>query len=231
MKKINLFFYIIALCACTTKDTHYIGERYLGTKYILNPLGEEKAPDTDPLLRTDAFDCTTFVETALANGNKEKLTKIRYKNGNINIKNRNHFIESDWITNNSDIVENISHKYGKTAIKTVQIDKKSWFKKMYNINTDFKPETVNLEYIPYSDFSGIKNAEPLIVLFIVDNPNFHDKIGTDLAVTHMGFLLPNGVLRHASSEQGFVIDVNFAEHLNKRKQNKNDIGITLLKIK
>ena len=140
-------------------------------------------------------------------------------------------IESDWLNNNSDIVENISHKYGKTNVRTVVIDKQNWLKKNYGINKEIKKQTVNLEYLPYSEISEIKSKETLIVLFISGKPDFYDKIGSDLAVVHMGFLLENGKLRHASSKQGCVIDVDFKEYMNTLKQNKNNIGISLVKIK
>lgn len=221
---------LFLLCGCSS-GAQNIGEQYLGTKYILNPLGEEKAPDTDPLIRTDAFDCTTFVETVLANGDVNKLTKIRYKDGKIDFINRNHFIESDWLINNSKLLENISSKYGKTKIRTVVIDKKSWLKKLHNIDADIQKQTVDIEYIPYDELSVIKNKEPLIVLFISGNSKICDKIGTDLAVVHMGFLLPDGVLRHALSKQKRVLDTDFYEYVNRRKQNKNNIGIALVKIK
>src|ERR1035437_2644460 len=41
----------------------------LGKPYQLGPLGEGKfgAEDPDPLYRLDAFDCTTFIETVMAN--------------------------------------------------------------------------------------------------------------------------------------------------------------------
>ena len=97
----NKIFLVLFLISGCTNTQHYIGEQYLGKKYILNPLGEEKTPDTDPLIRSDAFDCTTFVETSLSKGNVNKLTKIRYKDGKIDFLNRNHFIESDWLYNNS----------------------------------------------------------------------------------------------------------------------------------
>lgn len=231
MKKISIIFCVLVLYGCTTKQTHYIGEKYLGAKYIINPLGEEKLPDTDPLIRTDAFDCMTFVETVLADGNIDKLTKIRYKNGDIDFINRNHFVETDWLKNNANIVKNVSRNYGKTDIRTVKIDKKSWFKKMYKIDTQFKPETVDLEYIPYSTITDIKNDKNLIVLFVTNNPTFIKKTGTDLAITHMGFLLPNGMLRHASRKQGNVVDTDFNEYIIKRRQNKTNIGIMLLEIK
>ena len=97
MKKINLLFCLIVLCNCTVANRHNIGAEYLGTKYVLNPLGEGKAPDTDPLFRTDAFDCSTFVETVLADGDLNKLNKIRYKDEKIDFLNRNHFVETDWL--------------------------------------------------------------------------------------------------------------------------------------
>ena len=222
---------MIVLCGCATKQTFYIGEQYLGAKYKNNPLGEEKLPDNDPLIRTDVFDCMTFVETVLAHDNVDKLTKIRYKNGDIDFINRNHFVETDWLKNNANIIKNVSYNYGKTDIRTVKIDKKSWFKKMYQIDTDFNPEIIDLEYIPYTNITNIKNDETLVVLFVTDNPTIAKKIGTDLAITHVGFLLPNGTLRHASREQGHVVDVNFNEYIKQKKQNKNNIGIMLLEIK
>ncbi len=226
----NSFIFALFLClsACSAG---YIGEQYLGAKYVSDPLGEEQEPDTDPIIRFDAFDCVTFVETSVANGDKDKLVQIRYKNGDIDFLNRNHFTESDWLQNNTNMFENVSNQYGKTKIRHAVIDKKAWFKKKHNINTKFKKQNIDLEYISYSDLQTIKNTETLIVLFIYDNPKIYDKIGTDLAVIHVGFLLPNGKLRHASSQQGRVIDVDFIEYVNKRKQNKNNIGISLVKIK
>lgn len=219
------------LFGCCTDIVCSDGQRFLGTKYINSPLGEEKLPDTDPLIRFDAFDCTTFVETVLANGEVEKLNRIRYKNGDIDFFNRNHFIESEWLTNNSDIVQNISQQYGQTDVRTVIIDKKNWFKITHNIDTEYALETVHLEYLPYKNIHKIQNKETLIVLFITDNQKIRDKIGTDLAVVHMGLLLPGGILRHASSEQKQVVDVNFYEYIERQKQNKNNIGITLVAIK
>ena len=82
------------------------GQSFLGARYISSPLGEGVTPDDDPLIRYDAFDCTTFVETVLADSDVEKLTKIRYKDGKADFIKRNHFIETDWLKNNSNISTN-----------------------------------------------------------------------------------------------------------------------------
>ncbi len=228
--KLLFIFCLCLLCGCARKE-HYIGEQYLGTKYLIDPLGEEKAPDKDPLIRYDAFDCMTFVETCLANGDVEKLNKIRYKNGKIGLLNRNHFVETDWLNNNSNLLENVSNQYGKTERKKVTIDKKAWFKKKYNINTRFKTQTAILEYIPYSEFKPISTEEPLIVLFIIGNLKYYAKMGSGLSVAHMGFLLPNGMLRHASKTDMCVTDVDFNEYIQKHKKYKKHIGFALVKIK
>lgn len=207
------------------------GHDFLGARYINSPLGEGCAPDSDPLIRFDAFDCTTFVETVMANGDIETLNQIRYKDGQIGFLNRNHFIESDWLVNNLDRVQNVSADYAQTKVRRVIIDKRSWFKKVHNIDTDFKPVAVELEYIPYEFAKDLIIEKTMIVLFVADNADFRDKIGTDLAVVHMGLIMPNGVLRHASSERGMVVDVPFEEYVNARKKNKNNLGIALVEIK
>lgn len=227
------WFILAALCGCVSTPQFFdIGAQYLGAKYIRDPLGEEFAPDTDPLIRDDAFDCTTFVETVLADGDVDKLTKIRYKGGNVSFINRNHFIESDWLVNNADLVENVSHQYGTTDVRRVVINRATWLRTVHGIESDTRPVSVDLEYIPYNMLKPINNDAPLIVLFIVGNCKKCDKIGTDIAVVHMGFLLPGGnVFRHASSSHGRVMDTDFNEYVQMRQKMDNNIGIALVKKK
>ena len=207
------------------------GQSFLGARYISSPLGEGVAPDDDPLIRYDAFDCTTFVETVLADGDLKKLNKIRYKNGEIDFLNRNHFIESDCLMNNADLVQNVSNKYGKTSVRNVRIDKTSWLKKVHNIDAEYDVIDVDLEYLPYTNIKTINANKVMIVLFVADKPKNRDIIGTDLAVYHMGLLLPNGVFRHASSTKKMVTDVEFNEYIVKQKQNKSNLGFVLVEIK
>ncbi|HNY25282.1 MAG TPA: DUF1460 domain-containing protein [Alphaproteobacteria bacterium] len=230
-------YFVISLCFLlfvtfsAKADNKYIGSEYLGEKYISDPLGEEKLPDTDPLIRYDAFDCMTFVETSLAGGNLDKLNKIRYKDGNIDFLNRNHFVEYDWVKNNSELVKNVSSKYGKTKIRKEILDKKSWFKKVHNLDTRFKKVNVQIEYIPYENLKDINLKKPLIILFVMNNKNMVKEAGTDLAVSHMGFLLPGGILRHASTKQKKVVDINFKDYIEKQKQSKSNIGVAFFEIK
>ena len=90
--------------------TLHFARQMLGVPYVAGTLdgnGTEKL-----IVRTDALDCTTFVETVLAlciadkrgerdfEGFKKALTQIRYRDGILNgYASRLHYF-SDWIRNN-----------------------------------------------------------------------------------------------------------------------------------
>lgn len=223
-----ILFVTLFLAGCGV--SRQIGDEYMGAKYVNDPLGEGRAPDTDPLIRSDAFDCTTFVETVLAHGDVDTLNKIRYKNGEIDFINRNHFIETEWLPNNANIVKNVSARYGQTALRHVAINRAAWLQRVHNIDSDAAVVETDIEYIPYDNVTTLETNRPMVVLFIVGNTGKSDIIGTDLAVVHMGFLMPNGILRHASSTAGRVVDVPMSEYIAARRQNKNNLGIALLEI-
>ncbi len=225
------FAFVFLLFGCAMHPTSYIGEQYLGAKYASSPLGEEMKPDIDPLIRDDAFDCTTFVETALSGGDRNTLNQIRYQDGNIGFLSRNHFIESDWLRNNANRVQNISHKFGETAVRNVTIDKSSWLRTVHGIDADFVPQNIELEYVPYANLNLTPPSPPVIVLFITDKSENNVKIGTDIAVVHMGFWLPNGMLRHASSEHGAVVDIDMSQYVQNRAKNKRNLGVMVVEIK
>jgi hypothetical protein len=86
-----------------------ISAQYLGTPYLLDPLGEgaDAAIDRDPLIRFDAFDCQTFVETVIAEARggtarqiEDEMRAIRYQDGIVDFGKRNHFPDGDWIPHN-----------------------------------------------------------------------------------------------------------------------------------
>ena len=222
---------ILGLAGCGMDATEYPGQSFLGMPYMVSPLGEGALPDDGPLIRYDAFDCTTFVETVLANGDTDCMNQIRYRDGEIGFLTRNHFIECDWLPNNVDFVRNVSAMYAPTDVRHVVIDKAEWFHVVHGIDVDIASVSVDLEYIPYEYVHLINIDKPMIVLFVTDKPDFRDKIGTDLAVVHMGFWLPNGMLRHASSNHGAVVDVDMAEYIAQRMTDKTNIGIALVEIK
>ncbi len=222
---------------------------FLGKPYSLGPLGEGRGIDTDPLYRFDKFDCLTFVETVLAktfsseNNFPEIMNDIRYKDGYVSFETRNHFQNPDWVNNNAKYVKNISNEISKFILNkdakqsVINLDKKSWFKKNYDIDVDVKPQTVTLDYITLSDFKN--NIEkftsfvnkPYIFMTVISDKTLPQKVGTEIDVSHTGFLIKkNGVLylRHASSIAGKVVDNNFEKYIERMQKNPKYMGFSLI---
>ncbi|HET8540240.1 MAG TPA: N-acetylmuramoyl-L-alanine amidase-like domain-containing protein [Anaeromyxobacter sp.] len=78
----------------------------VGVPYLASALGEGAGADADPRFRLDAFDCMTFVETAIALGSASTLAEaaralddVRYA-GAPTLAGRNHEVLSQWIPSN-----------------------------------------------------------------------------------------------------------------------------------
>jgi len=119
-----------------------ISALFLGAPYKRGALGEgpDGEFDRDPLMRFDAFDCTTFVETVMAlalesdlDAAKRTLQKIRYRGGKVSYATRNHFTELDWVPNNvaagflRDVTSEIAGPRVAKVSKT--ISKRKWYLK------------------------------------------------------------------------------------------------------
>lgn len=82
----------------------------LGRPYLLGPLGEGDTllGEGKPRLRLDSFDCVTYLETSLALAMSRDSTEVlghmdsvRYRQGNVAWRERNHFMESEWLVRNA----------------------------------------------------------------------------------------------------------------------------------
>ncbi len=226
---------------------------YLDSPYILNPLGEGKnsAYDKRPLFREDAFDCTTYVETVLANRKAQlegsdffqTLMHIRYINGKIGFFTRAHIMESEWIPN--------AIKYNFIApypLKNAQVSHfpfylKDWFEHNEQVTTkdaayaqkaEKYPEILELSipYVPIADITAdfVKSLPKLMVVFFLKKiqPKEGQKVTEDTAlVVHMG-LLKEGELYHASIIQKKVSTKPLTEYL---KDNHPYVGASFYEVK
>ena len=113
---------------------------FLHTPYVLSPLGEARGQDPDPRFRIDAFDCTTFVETAVAlayasdwSKAADILDQIRYKPQGKRFEDRLHFITADWLPQlqSQGYLEDITADLGKDKTTTIKfkVTPKSWKKR------------------------------------------------------------------------------------------------------
>lgn len=120
-----------------------VSAKLLGKTYVNDPLGEgdDGRFDRDPRLRTDAFDCTTFVETVIATAKSKdssevlgKMDAIRYHDAVVSFQTRNHFPALEWIKNNVEngLFVDVTKDVDPTGFDVAEalIEKDNWYRKL-----------------------------------------------------------------------------------------------------
>ena len=207
-------------------------QRFLAAPYILDALGEgQNAPDADPLLRLDAADCMTLVETAMALADastleeaEKRLTDIRYDRGQVGFDHRHHFFSAQWVPAQAaagrlaDITEevgqvpqmggNVSLAVRHTKTVTEQQWQARTAGRHFRLPRERQPVgTVSFSYIPLNKVLNIASRLPDGALFALVR---EDRPLTPFMVTHVGFVVRHSDkvwLRHAGRDlYGQVID-------------------------
>lgn len=205
---------------------------FLGTPYVLSPLGEGAGVDADPRLRFDAVDCLTFVETAIALAAAPTpqallpvLDDLRYAAPPATFQNRNHFVEAQWVPNNllkgwlRDVAREVAGDAATVADKVYGPERWKNRRQLADFpldDADVPRGTFRLNLVPFAFARAHPEKLPSGTLLFVVRKDF---VTQPTRVTHVGFLLdlPGGrVLRHASKEPYHrVVDEPFAHFLDR----------------
>ena len=187
--------------------------RFLGTPYVLSPLGEGSGRDPDPKIRYDAVDCVTFVETAMALSLAPRpdtvepvLQTIRYREKQV-YEDRNHLMEAQWIPYNlkKGFIADVTRRYGGADAVAVSktFSDETWSSpqgKGLFIPKDYRVQgQYSWEVIPLGKFSAKAKAIPSGTILLVVR---EDKPDVITRISHLGLLVQdNGrtMVRHASS--------------------------------
>jgi len=190
-----------------------ISRALLGTPYRIDPLGEGIAPDPDPFVRYDAFDCLTFVEEvfALAHSSEAHLAaknrlSLRYRSVVPRPKyaSRNHFMEMQWIPKaiQSGWVKDITYQFDGVTKRSRTITNQTWTdwgpSRTFKMTDDqFPTGEMSVQYIPIENLNDqIPNIPHGSLLIVVRD----DIPAKPLWITHIGFVFhgKRTVLRHAT---------------------------------
>lgn len=204
-------------------------EGFLGTPYVLSPLGEGAGHDPDPLLRYDAADCLTMVEQSLAlavtpdeSQLVETLNHIRYE-GAPSYEGRLHVMEAQWLPVNLSrgLLEDVTRRYGKDVVKRVskRITKETWAEKG-GVSLGLSPAgqatgEFFLDVVPSDRAPAVLATAPeglIVVVVRADRPRLVTR------VTHVAVLVqkPSGpFLRHASRSFKKVVDEPVEKYLKR----------------
>lgn len=221
-------------------------QRALNTPYRWFPLGEgpHGEYDRDPLVDFAHVDCLTFCEQTLAlilaenyDEMMQRLQRLRYRDNVIDIRSRNHFMITDWLPNNSWLVEDISTAIGgEFCIEmTKTIDRAAVLRQKGVAAGDLSsippPQTMTIKYIPEAKLPAIK---PIlqggeIAVAIQSRPG--------IFAAHLGFILRDRTgrvfFRNASARRGIkkVVDEEYDDLVKFLKRNPSWVGMVFLRVR
>lgn len=244
-----------------------VSERFLGVPYRLGPLGEGEGGEYDrnPRISFRELDCTTFIEETMAlslepglEKAKTLLQRVRYKDGEVRYEARNHFPETDWMSNNiaagflTDITAKVAGRRMKWVFKTIR--KKDWYaakstadlqgfgsepaedilariQRWRAAGEGMRDVSARLPYLPLEDFADLAHA---IQTGTIGNIVREDLPEKPIVVTHQVLFLqtPKGtILRHAAYGKQ-VQDEPAAAYFERMKDAKwRVLGVNLNAIK
>jgi hypothetical protein len=225
-----------------------------GAPYLPSALGEGEGPDPDPRFRLDAFDCMTFVETAVALGSASSiedaaraLDDVRYR-GPPAIANRNHEVMSQWLPANSakgwvaDVTRALAGPLARTEAK--EFTGASWRavaragRAIPGVPRAALPRgRFTIEVVPEAGLLDLSDRLPEGALLLVVRADAPDR---STRVTHAGivFLGPDGArwVRHATSTAGVARVIEeplprFLARQDKAPAHRPVAGISVLEIR
>ncbi len=223
-----------------------ISAHFLGTPYVVSPLGEGSGKDPDPLIRFDAVDCLTFVEETMALGLAASadevqriLAQIRYSD-RPTYEERNHLMEAQWIPNNArkGFLKSVTRRYAGAATREVwkQIDERTWTSKSSRA-LGLPREARALGRFPLSmvRLEELASIAPRLdsgtVLIVIRE----DRPLRATRVSHVGFVVQRGqrtYLRHATRTFNRVVDEDLQDFMarNARYDRWKVVGVSLFEV-
>jgi hypothetical protein len=192
------------------------------TTYVLDPLGEGagQTPDANPLFDFTQVDCVTYAEQvfALALSSEyaafsKTLPRIRYCDGRVAFRWRNHYLVSDWLPANAWFIRDVTDDVGAATLKTMTktIARGKFFAdKGLRQYAEIPDEQATVSYIPRDRIGDVlpKLQSGDLVIFVIDTPG--------IIAGHTGLIRVNGnsvLLQHASATAKTVVTLPLRDYL------------------
>lgn len=227
-----------------TEKMNYFSTYFLDMPYNIHCVGDGPYAlyEPWPLVNFKETNCMAFCEHILALAISDNwdnffnnLQKIRYKDGLIGMKTRNHYTMADWLPQNNWLLEDVSAKVGGNYIKMVTrtISHKQFFAgKGISDTTYMLPDrTLTVNYIPLSDFENViantKVGDILSLLYAkLDN----------IFSAHMVIIVDDGkgkIIRESSSSKMTTFDTPIEKWITQKINLKSQryLGITVMRVK
>jgi hypothetical protein len=157
-------------------------EMFLGTPYSWTATGDGPYAlhETYPLVNFDSTNCMVYTEHVLALAISDSwdhffnnLQQIRYKDGIIGMRTRNHYTMADWLPENSWLLEDVARKVGGEHTRSMSrtISHEDFFvqKGIRDLRYVKHDRLLTVDYIPMKDLMKVKdnfrNGDIVAMLF------------------------------------------------------------------
>ncbi len=224
-----------------TERMAFYSEMFLGMPYGLTCVGDGPYAlyDTKPQLTLDTTNCMVFCEDVLALAISDSyenffnnLQQIRYKDGIVGMKTRNHYTMGDWLPENRwllhDVAKEVAGSKAKTLTRT--ISHKTFFaeKGIEDMRYVKEDRTITVNYIPFDLLlevkDNLKDGDILALMF----KNLKNIFSGHML---MAYNTPSGkVIRESSLSKATALDTPYEEWVAKFDNSKKYIGIALIRV-
>jgi hypothetical protein len=229
-----------------TEKMNKLSEYFLGTPYDFKCVGDGKDAlmEKYPLVNFEKTNCMALCEHVLALSISDSwdnffnnLMHIRYKDGLIGMKTRNHYTMADWLPQNRWLLDDVSEKVGGGYIKkmTRTISHRRFFagKGITDMRYVQPDTTITINYIPlkyWDEVEGkLKKGDILTLLFAEKE----DVFAAHMVIFVVGSDGADYIREATTRKMNVVIDTPFGEWVNYKQKNSSKLyaGMAVLRVK
>lgn len=227
--------------ATITDRIAYYSRLFLGMPYSWTATGDGEWAllENQPLYNLDSTNCMVYCEHVLALSISDSwdnffnnLQQIRYQNGIMGMRTRNHYTMADWLPENRWLLSNVSNKVGGQYTRTLTrtISHRTFFRdKGIRDLRYIKPDrTLKVDYIPLKDLEAVENrfqnGDILALLFANKE---------DIFSAHMLIMIKNErgmFIREASNSRWTTFETPWETWLKKTAGSSRYAGLAVMRI-
>lgn len=238
----TLLFEVGSKSMTVTEKMNFFSEYFLDTPYDFESVGDGRDAVLEPwpLVNFEKTNCMAFCEHVLALSISDSwdhffnnLQQIRYRDGIIGMRTRNHYVMADWLPENGWILEDVTTTVGPGITDTVSrtVSHESFFaRKGIRDLRHVRPErTVCVDYVPRASFPDIEpNLEvgDILVLILAGEDS--------IFAAHMLMIAADGgkkIAREASTSIMNTFDTPYDEWAGAKLDNERYLGMSVLRVR
>jgi hypothetical protein len=225
-----------------TEKMNYFSLFFLGTPYSFQCVGDGQYALVEPfpLVNFKETNCMALCEHVLAMSISDSwdnffnnLQQIRYKDGLIGMRTRNHYTMGDWLPENGWLLENVSSSIGAGHTKSLTrtISHQTFFaKKGIKDSRHVLPDReITIEYIP---LSALKNIADKLRIGDIGALLYANK--SDIFAAHMFMIAEKEgqlVIREASTNTMNTLDTEIIPWLARLNRTDRYVGVSIMRIR